>query len=545
MQLKSILSRLQLINPLSFRVICLSATLGDNYMDAKNFTGNVEKTKILVDKSKKELIVNFNYFQAEPKAKELPLALLEDLYANTKNDKVLIFPNSRKRTEEIAVRLKIISTKAKGHTNYFSHHSLVDKGIREDIEFFAKNSNNKNFAIACTSTLELGIDIGSVNKIVQIDATHSVASLIQRIGRSGRRKNKTSQLLLYATDGYNLLQSLACWLLYNEGFVDLPKSVVKPYNILVHQILSITKQYSGLPINTLIDLICNNFAFYYIENSEIEEIIAYLINTELLEKIQHDIIIGLEGEKLVNTWDFYGVFITEELFKIINSGNKIGELPFSPYLREGVIIVLAARTWKIKSVDFKAKKIEVTITNDYEPPDFDANFTAIHWKIRQKMLEILYSKEDFDFLDEKSHLKIDELQRDFSIFGINDLSKDRPLLIKENGLEFFHFTGTQIFRSISFLFDIAKIKHSYSDCISCTIKLPKQELLDKWNNLTQPIETIDNYLEILLTEKPNILNFSKWGGYLPIKFQVSLLKQSYFDFEGAELFLTSCNLVSA
>ncbi|MFP3733205.1 helicase-related protein, partial [Bacillus sp. SIMBA_006] len=77
--------------------------------------------------------------------------------------------------------------------------SSVDREVREYVEFFAKNSTLENFCISCTSTLELGIDIGNVDEVVQIDATHSIASLIQRVGRSGRREGKASNLFLYAT----------------------------------------------------------------------------------------------------------------------------------------------------------------------------------------------------------------------------------------------------------------------------------------------------------------------------------------------------------
>ncbi|MEI6705577.1 MAG: DEAD/DEAH box helicase [Methylococcales bacterium] len=541
-QLKSLLSRLQLVNTTPFRIIGLSATIGD-YSEAKKFTGNEEKTKVLLDKRKKELCVEFKYFKSD--SRDLPLKLLKDLYLNTRNDKVLIFPNSRGRTEEIAVKLKKISDKVNGHGNYFTHHSSVDKEIREDIEFFAKNNKYKNFTIACTSTLELGIDIGSVNKVIQIDATHSVASLIQRIGRSGRRGNENSHLILYATNEYSLLQSLACWLLYNEDSIDSPYNVDKPFDILVHQILSITKQYSGLPMAKLIDLVGNNFAFSYIEKSDCEEIISHLINTELLERIQHEVIIGLEGEKLINTWDFYGVFKTKDNFKVVNSGNKIGEIPFSPQLVEDENIFLAAKIWKIKFIDFKYKKIEVISANDGKSPIFISDEAIIHPKIRQKMLDVLYSKEHFYFLDAESHFKLDELRRDFSVFNIQDYLCDRPLLIKEGHLEFFSFTGTRINRSISFLFDIAKIEHFSGDGISFEIKLSKQDLLAKWYTLVNLIDTIDVHLETLLKKKPEVIGFSKWGQYLPLKFQINLLKQHYFDFNGAELFLTSCKLIAS
>jgi ATP-dependent Lhr-like helicase len=153
----------------------------------------------------------------------LPLELLKDLYIETKDNKVLIFPNSRGRAEEVAVKLRKISDRVKGHPNYFSHHSSVDREVREYVEYFAKNNNRQNFCISCTSTLELGIDIGTVDEVVQIDATHSIASLIQRVGRSGRKEGESSNLYLYATNEWSLLQSIACWLLYKEGFIEPPQ----------------------------------------------------------------------------------------------------------------------------------------------------------------------------------------------------------------------------------------------------------------------------------------------------------------------------------
>ena len=81
--------------------------------------------------------------------------------------------------------------------------------------------------------MELGIDIGTVDKIVQIDSTHSVSSLVQRIGRSGRRDGEKSIVNIYATDKWSLLQSLACWLLYEAGFLEPIKTAENPYDIPV------------------------------------------------------------------------------------------------------------------------------------------------------------------------------------------------------------------------------------------------------------------------------------------------------------------------
>ena len=535
-QLKSILSRLQNVNAKPFSIVGLSATIGD-YDEAKKFTGNELRTKVLLDRTAKKINVLFRYFKN--KNEELPLDLLKDLYIETKDNKVLIFPNSRGRAEEVAVKLKKISDRVKGHSNYFSHHSSVDKEVREYVEYFAKNNNRQNFSISCTSTLELGIDIGTVDEVVQIDATHSIASLIQRVGRSGRKDGESSNLFLYATNEWSLLQSLTCWLLYKEGFIEPPISTAKPYDILLHQALSITKGHSGIRLSDLVKQLKENFTFNQIEEKDIEEILNHLIQIDFLEKIQHEVVIGVEGEKIVNSRDFYSVFKTEENFKIVNAGNTIGEVPFSPQIIEDENILLAAKIWKIKFIDFKSKKIEVIPANDGKKPMFFGGGATIHPRIREKMLEVLYSKVDYDFLDQPSCDEIETMRKDFSVFNIQNIKTDRPLLTTEKHLQLFTFTGTRINRTFQMLLNLAGIKNHLDDSNSSfDIEVPKQELLAKWNLLSQPFADIDRHITNLLETTPTLLDFSKWGLYLPQTFQVKLIKDKYFDIPNTEQLLT-------
>lgn len=535
-QLKSILSRLQNVNTKPFSIVGLSATIGD-YDEAKKFTGNELHTKVLLDRTAKEINALFRYFKN--KNEELPLELLKDLYIETKDNKVLIFPNSRGRAEEVAVKLKKISDRVKGHPNYFSHHSSVDKEVREYVEYFAKNNNRQNFCISCTSTLELGIDIGTVDEVVQIDATHSIASLIQRVGRSGRKDGESSNLFLYATNEWSLLQSLACWLLYKEGFIEPPISTAKPYDILLHQALSITKGHSGIRLTDLVKQLKENFTFNQIEVADIEEILNHLIQIDFLEKLQHEVIIGVEGEKIVNSRDFYSVFKTEENFKIVNAGNTIGEVPFSPQIIEDENILLAAKIWKIKFIDFKSNKIEVIPAKDGKKPMFFGGGATIHSRIREKMFEILYSKVDYDILDQPSCDEIETMRKDFSVFNIQNLKSDRPLLKTEKHLQLFTFTGTRINRTFQMLMNIAGIKNHFDDSSSSfDIEVSKQELLAKWNSLSQPFSNIDTHITNLLETNPTLLDFSKWGLYLPQTFQVKLIKDKYFDIPNTEQLLT-------
>lgn len=540
-QLKSILSRLQGVNSNSFSTVGLSATIGD-YNEAKRFTGDELKTKVLLDRTVKEINALFRFFKNENE--ELPLELLKDLYIETKDNKVLIFPNSRGRAEEVAVKLKKISDRVKGHPNYFSHHSSVDREVREYVEYFAKNKKRHNFCISCTSTLELGIDIGSVDEVVQIDATHSIASLIQRVGRSGRKDGESSNLFLYATTQWTLLQSIACWLLYKESFIEPPEKNEKPYDILVHQALSITKGHSGILLIDLIKQLKENSAFNLIEKSEIEEILQHLIEIDFLEKIQHEVIIGVDGEKVVNSREFYSVFKTEENFKVVNAGNTIGEIPFSPQIIEDENILLSAKIWKIKFVDHKAKKIEVIPAKDGKKPMFFGGGAVVHQKIREKMFEVLYSKTEYDFLDKPSFDEIEMMRKDFAVFDIKDLQSERPLLTAEKHLQLFTFTGTRINRTIQLLLNIAGIKNTLEDSRSSfDIEVPKQELISKWNYLSFPLTDIETHISKLLETNPTLLDFSKWGIYLPKSYQIKLVGNKYFDIEHTKELLSKLELI--
>lgn len=544
-QLQSILSRLQKINKARFKTIALSATVSDSnqYLELKSFLRDVENTKIIRDTNPKPINAVFRYFEGS--GAELPLELLKDLYIQTRNSKSLIFPNARGRVEEVAVKLRKISDKVGGHQNYFSHHSSVDKEVREYVEFFAKNNTYENFSIACTSTLELGIDIGSVDQVVQIDATHSIASLIQRVGRSGRRDDKASNLFLYATNRWTLLQSVACWLLYDEKYVEPVSLNEKPYDILLHQILSIIKGSSGMSKENLLSELHHNCAFKNISENEIEEIIAFLVEKDLLEQLGPELILGIEGEKIVNNREFYSVFQTENLFKVSHKGNKVGEIPLTLQIREDENIYLSARIWKIIAIDLKSKKIEVAPAKDGKKPIFEGNGANIADKIREKMLEVLVSKKEYDFLDEPSQDVISEMQKEFSVFDFSDIIKERPLLSTNKNFIFYSFTGSKINRTLKLIFDTLGIQNIFSDLDSSfEIKTSQEEFMLKLKNIESSNINFDFILENLLENTPEILDFSKYGMFLPLKFQIETLKNSYYDFPKSKEFLKHLEIIT-
>ncbi|SFD86435.1 ATP-dependent helicase Lhr and Lhr-like helicase [Chitinophaga sp. CF118] len=539
-QLQSLLYRLQTLNKTHARIIGLSATIGD-FNPAKQLIGSIESTTVLRDNTAKPIDSEFKYFKKESAA--IPLDLLKDLYLNVCNNKVLIFPNSRGLAEEIAVKLLKISQKVNGHPYYFSHHSSVDKELREYIEQFAKTNKRFPFTIACTSTLELGIDIGSVDKVVQIDATYSIASLIQRIGRSGRRENETSNLSLYATNEWSLLQSIACMTLYQGGFVEPVTFIERPYDILLHQAMALVRQLSECTPDELVQSLSENGAFKNIKVGEIKEIVQYLTQTDLFELIGGKLIIGVEGEKVTNTKDFYSVFMTDPVYKVRSGDKPVGEIPLMSYQAlVGQNIFLAARIWNIVDVDYRAKKITVIPAKDGERPLFDGLGADVHPKVREQMLKLLVNNEPMPYISEDAAEAIRQLKDEFKGFEITDLLVDRPLKVKHTEMNWYTFQGSKVNRSIVFLFRAAGIESQFNDLHSCFI-FPIKNLHLIIECGIKIFDTIDNHLETEITTNPAAMDFSKYGSLLPLKYQILLLKEKQFDFCTAMDFLTNVQVV--
>ena len=244
LQLKSLLVRIQSYIEKNPRMLGLSATIGEkNYDLAKDFFLNSRQTNILLDRSRNDLIMSLDYIESEDINKEIAQKVLE--YSLGKS--TLVFPNSRVKVEKLSYLLKK-EVEEKGYDiRVFSHHSSISKIKRAEIENFAKTSR-RDFIIVATSTLELGIDIGAVDQVIQVGSAASVLSLSQRLGRSGRRTRK-SVIYQIATDKWDLIQASASLRLFKEGKLDKIDPKTKTYDIFAHQVLSTLLEKNGLLID--------------------------------------------------------------------------------------------------------------------------------------------------------------------------------------------------------------------------------------------------------------------------------------------------------
>ena len=187
-----------------------------------------------------------------------------------------------------------------------------------------------------------------------------------------------------------------------------------------------------------------NAAFGPIAAEQITEILAELLRIGWLELIGQELLIGVEGEYVVNSRDFYSVFKTEPAFKVQHAGKTIGEIPLTPQVQENENLLLAARIWKIKYIDEKAKKIEVVPASDGKRPIFLGGGGVVDGKVREKMLQLLSQPSQHPELDEASQEALRELRQEFAGFALTDTAHQRPVLVKEGKLVLFTFTGTRI-----------------------------------------------------------------------------------------------------
>ena len=257
---------------------------------------------------------------------------------------MLIFPNSREKVELIAVQLANIYKSLNEDIKIFAHHSSVSKIRRQEIEEFAKEARNEKYVIVATSTLELGIDIGSVTSVVQFGAAHSVLSLAQRLGRSGRKTHK-SILHQINTGVYDALQSMAAISLFEEGFLDKIEVSKKAYDVFAHQVLSTLLENYGLAIEEYKYLNKTLSTFSDINDEEFEQITDFMAQEGFIEILENEVITGINLDNLMFMGRFYNQFLTSQAFTVYNESGKVGEIEIRPEIQEEANIFLAGQVW--------------------------------------------------------------------------------------------------------------------------------------------------------------------------------------------------------
>lgn len=450
-QLQSLMHRIERVVGRPIARVGLSATLGDMQLAAEFLRPGHAKDvaivesksahaelKVLVKGYEEPLVVRVHDektgedSEEEPEEDITPGQIAAHLFKVLRGTNNLIFPNSRRAVETYTHILNKLCEQAQVPNEFWPHHGSLSKEIRTETEAALKRKDQPASAI-CTNTLELGIDIGAVKSVAQIGSPPSVASLRQRLGRSGRREGEPAilrgfviQQALDVRSGLSerlrlgTVELAAMISLLVEKWFEPPAAKGVHLSTLVQQLLSAIAQYGGLKAGQAFSLLCASDApFAGLGADEFKELLRHLGQQKLLVQDSSGLLLhGEVGEKFVNHYTFYAAFTTEEEYRLVASGRTLGSLPVTQLLRIGQNIVFAGRTWCVEEVDDEHKTIYVRRTKGGRPPAFSGAVGGKHTRVRQRMRELLGADRPVPYVDQMAQQFLQEGRRAYKDLGL-------------------------------------------------------------------------------------------------------------------------------
>lgn len=442
-QLQSLLHRIETAVGRQIPRIGLSATLGDMGL-ASDFLRPGSDAELIESKESgqalKVLVKGYlrkhSLENADSDASASPqteLAIAEHLFKTLRGANHLIFPNSRGRVEVFADLLRQLSEAAHIPNEFWPHHGNLAKDIREETEAALKRKDRPATAI-CTTTLELGIDIGAVKSVAQIGSAPSVASLRQRLGRSGRRKGEPAILRCYAEEDeitsstpladqlrYRLVLAAAQIRLLVAGWCEPPRPHGLHLSTLIQQLLSALAQYGGLTAARAWRLLCETGPFTHLGKREFAELLRALGEKEVIIQETDGLLLhGPLGERLISHYSFYAAFASDEEFRLVWGNRTLGSIPVSSPLAPGSYVIFAGKRWQVVTLDEDKKIIEVVPDRSGRAPLFGGTGGKVHNRVREEMRKILQGHDAMPFLDSRATECLEEAR---NVFGRLELDK--------------------------------------------------------------------------------------------------------------------------
>lgn len=430
-QIQCQLSRISRLIGRQVRRVGLSATVGDPEKAAAWLAGDsnipVDVPQIPPEGIRWRLGLEHFFFQNDnpdqterekatkpQKGAELD-AGYEYMYDCVKDKKALVFSNSREETEYLTATFRQIAARRGEPDVFLIHHGNLSAALREDAELRMKN-DERPVVTCATVTMELGIDIGRLERVLQNDAPNSVSSFLQRLGRSGRRGQPPEMMMVFREEDplpntplpqlfpWGLLRAIAIIQLYlEERFIEPPRAKKMPVNLLFHQTLSILAAAGELTAKALAERVLALPPFRQISKEDYRTLLVSMLNHDFLEMTEEKgLIVGLAGERLLRSFQFYAVFKDSEDFTVRagdpekGSAEEIGTITTPPPV--GDRFALAGRVWEVEELDIPRKLIYVHPVAGKMEVSWPGDSGAIHTKILERMRRVLTEDTVYPYL---------------------------------------------------------------------------------------------------------------------------------------------------
>ena len=457
------------------------------------------------------------------------------VYDCVKDRKCIVFSNSREETEYVTATLRQIAEK-RGEPDVFSiHHGNLSAAIREGAELDLKNDEVVNTTCA-TVTLELGIDIGKLERIVQIEAPNSVSSMLQRIGRSGRLGGAPEMMMVFREEmplpdtplpqliPWQILQAVAIVQLYaEERFIEPPIRKKLPYSLMFHQTLSILKASGELTPAALAGRVMSLSPFSEVSKESYRKLLVSMISGDFIERTESGgLIIGLKGERITSSFKFYAVFKDSEDFTVRCGSDEIGTITSPPPV--GDRFALAGRVWEVVELDIKGKLVFVNAVGGKMEVSWPGDYGEIHTKILKRMKRILLEDKRYPYLKPFAAKRIDETRALVKRTSM----LDSPIVhLGGYSYALFPWLGTRSFRTLRKVLGQFKDRFKlsaidYERCYYISFRMERGTPEELYNAIKSRITSEDFDVYELAASGENPI-FDKYDEYIPSE----LLREAY------------------
>lgn len=331
------------------------------------------------------------------------------IFEHTRGRKCLIFSNSREEAEEVCTTLRAYCEFNGEPDRFLIHHGNLSAAIRESAEEQMRDDAS-DVSIVATSTLELGVDIGRLERAFQIDAPFTVSSFLQRMGRTGRRERPPEmwfvmredqpepRTLLPETLPWKLLQGIALVQLYREErWVEPPRLDRLPYSLLCHQTLAILASEGELSPAQLASRVLTLTYFHRVTTDDFRELLRHLIRNDFVEQTEGGgLIVGLAGERVTSSYKFFAVFQENVEYTVRCDSTEIGTLCAPP--PPGEKVAIAGHVWVVDEVDHERHLLYVTQVKGKVPAYFGEVAGDVNTRVLERMRRILEEHAAYPYL---------------------------------------------------------------------------------------------------------------------------------------------------
>ena len=434
-QLMALLTQIDVLTGRNVQRVGLSATVG-NPQDLLGWLGGGRgRTETLVDPNKDGAGKSRRMIEVHPVEGDLSASaeLLSKLMRSSA--KSLLFVDSRRAAEEIRARLA-----ESGQIEALAHHSSLSQEMRQESESAFKGSSanaKKPRTIVCTSTLELGLDVGDVDKVFQLGAPSTVSAFLQRFGRAGRREGSVAHMVFVTDQQESFLRALALIRLAVARKVEPVEPDRRAFCVLVQQILLAVLKQGALAPDKLWKSLGDPPCFSEISDLERVHLLNQMIEGGWLEKGQGRLRLGERTEKA------YGRSHFSDLLSVFSGGSgvtvktvdgrPVGSLDSSMALRlwsEKSSFVLGGGSWLPKAWDQASKTLTVVGSVGGQAVRWSGGKGQSNMTICREIRAILTDSAPLAFLGPKGQEQLDKLRGE-----LPDLDPDHPIVSEIGKLE--------------------------------------------------------------------------------------------------------------